>query len=243
MKRSQLSGNCRTFSTKSETFHAPFPGFTRWTGLNSIKEEIILMAKNKGHFEVKRFVSNQGKNQYLLISGNEAAVIDVSEAVDDVGGLLDEMGHNLKYVLVSHAHPSHVAVLPLLKERFGATFCLHEYEYQHLKETDVATEPDQILQDNDTLQLGDIEIKILLTAGHTKGSVCFWVKTAKALFSGSTLLKKDYGRIWGPSSMSLMLFSLKRLGSIIPAETTIYTGSGELTKMENEGWIQCLRSA
>lgn len=201
------------------------------------------MAKNKGHLEVKRFISNQGKNQYLLISGNEAAVIDVSDAVYEVGKLLEEMGLALKYVLVSHAHQSHVAALPLLKEKFGATFCLHEYEYQHLKETDVATEPDQILQDNDILQLGDIEIKIMLTAGHTKGSVCFWIKAAKALFSGSTLLKKDYGRIWGPSSMSLMLFSLKRLGSTIPAETTIYTGSGELSKMANEGWIQCMRSA
>jgi len=201
------------------------------------------MAKNKGHLEVKRFISDQGKNQYLLISGNEAAVIDVSDAVDEVGKLLEEMGLALKYVLVTHAHQSHVAALPLLKEKFGATFCLHEYEYQHLKETDVATEPDQILQDNDILQLGDIEIKIMLTAGHTKGSVCFWIKAAKALFSGSTLLKKDYGRIWGPSSMSLMLFSLKRLGSTIPAETTIYTGSGELSKMANEGWIQCMRSA
>jgi glyoxylase-like metal-dependent hydrolase (beta-lactamase superfamily II) len=201
------------------------------------------MAKNKGHLEVKRFVSNRGKNQYLLISGNEAAVIDVSDAVDDVGKRLDEMGLTLKYILVSHAHQSHVDALPLLKERFGATFCLHEYEYQHLKETDVATEPDQILQDKDILQLGDIEIKILLTAGHTKGSVCFWLKAAKALFSGSTLLKKGYGRIWGPSSMSLMHFSMKRLGSTIPAETTIYTGSGELTKMENEGWIHCMRSA
>lgn len=201
------------------------------------------MAKTEGHLEVKRFVSDQGKNQYLLISGNEAAVIDVSDAVEDVGKLLDEMGLTLKYVLVSHAHQSHVQTLPLLKEKFGATFCLHEYEYQHLKETDVATEPDQILQDNDILKLGDIEIKILLTAGHTKGSVCFWVKAANALFSGSTLLKKSYGRIWGPSSMSLMHFSLKRLGSTIPAETTIYTGSGELTKMENEGWIHCMRSA
>ncbi len=201
------------------------------------------MAKNKGHLEVKRFVSDQGKNQYLLISGNEAAVIDVSDAVDEVSKLLEEMGLTLKYVLVSHAHPSHVTALPLLKEKFGATFCLHEYEYQHLKETDVATEPDQILQDNDILQLGDIEIKILLTAGHTKGSVCFWVKTAKALFSGSTLLKKGYGQIWGSSSMSLMHFSMKRLGSIIPAETTIYTGSGELSKMANEGWIHCMRSA
>ena len=201
------------------------------------------MAKNKGHLEVKQFVSDQGKNQYLLISDNEAAAIDVSEAVDEVGRIVDEMGLTLKYLLVSHAHQSHVAALPVLKERFGATFCLHEYEYQHLKETDVATEPDQILQDKDILKLGDIEIKILLTAGHTKGSVCFWVESAGALFSGSTLLKKGYGRIWGPSSMSLMLFSLKRLGSTIPAETTIYTGSGELSKMKNEGWIHCLRSA
>jgi glyoxylase-like metal-dependent hydrolase (beta-lactamase superfamily II) len=201
------------------------------------------MAKHKGHLEVKQFVSEQGKNQYVLFSGNEAAVIDVSDAADEVSRLIDEMGLTLKYILVSHAHQSHVAALPRLKEKFGATFCLHEYEYQHLKETDVDTEPDQILQDKDILKLEDIEIKTLLTAGHTKGSVCFWVKAAKALFSGSTLLKKGYGRIWGPSSMSLMHFSLKRLGSTIPADTTIYTGSGELTKMANEGWIHCMRSA
>lgn len=201
------------------------------------------MAKHKGHLDVKQFVSEQGKNQYVLFSGNEAAVIDVSDAADEVSRLIDEMGLTLKYILVSHAHQSHVTALPRLKEKFGATFCLHEYEYQHLKETNVATEPDQILQDKDTLQLGNVEIMVLLTAGHTKGSVCFWVKAAKALFSGSTLLKKGYGRIWGPSSMSLMHFSMKRLGSTIPAETTIYTGSGELTKMKNEGWIHCMRSA
>jgi hypothetical protein len=43
--------------------------------------------------------------------------------------------------------------------------------------------------------------------------------------------------------MSLMHFSMKHLGSTIPAETRIYTGSGELTKMKNEGWIHCMRSA
>ena len=201
------------------------------------------MAKKGGSLEVKRFVSDGGKNQYLLISDNEAATIDVSDAVDEVGQTLNERGLSLKYALVSHAHQSHVPALPLLKEKFGATFCLHEYEYQHLKETDSSAEPDRILQDKDILHLGSIEIKVLLTAGHTKGSVCFWVESAKALFSGSTLLKDGYGEIWGPSSMSLMHFSLKRLSSTIPAKTTIYTGSGELTKMENEGWIHCMRSA
>ena len=201
------------------------------------------MQNDKGALDVKRFVSDKGKNQYLLISANEAAVIDVSDAVDDVGKILTEMGLTLKYLLVSHAHPSHVAALPLLKEKFGATFCLHEYEYQHLKETDIRLEPDRILQDNDRLELGNIVMKVLLTAGHTKGSVCYWVKAANALFSGSTLLKKSYGQIWGPSSMSLMHLSMKRLGSTIPDKTTIYAGSGELTKMANEGWIHCMRSA
>ncbi len=60
---------------------------------------------------------------------------------------------------------------------------------------------------------------------------------------GSSFLKKGYGKIWGPQSMSLMIFSLKRLSYNIPSETTIYTGSGELTTMGDEGWIQCLRSA
>ncbi|MBW2410316.1 MAG: MBL fold metallo-hydrolase [Deltaproteobacteria bacterium] len=201
------------------------------------------MQKNRGKLDVRRFVSEKGKNQYLLISGSEAAVIDVSEAVDDVARIITEMGLTLKYLLVTHAHPAHVAALPLLKEKFGSTFCLHEYEYQHLKKTDVDLEPDRILQDNDRLGLGNTALKVLLTAGHTKGSVCYWAKAANALFSGSTLLKKGYGQIWGPSSMSLMHFSMKRLGSTIPDKTTIYTGSGELTKMANEGWIHCMRSA
>ena len=201
------------------------------------------MNKNEGHLDVKRFVSAKGKNQYLLISGNEAAVIDVSDAVDDVGKIITEIGLTLKYLLVSHAHPSHVEALSKLKQNFNGTFCLHEYEYQHLKETDISLEPDRILQDNDSLELGNIAMKVLLTAGHTKGSVCYWVRAANALFSCSTLLKKSYGQIWGPSSMSLMHLSMKRLGSTIPDKTTIYTGSGELTKMANEGWIHCMRSA
>ncbi|MGD8963130.1 MAG: MBL fold metallo-hydrolase [Desulfobacterales bacterium] len=201
------------------------------------------MAKNIDNLEVKHFAAPSGQNQYLLISDCEAASIDMGAAIDDVARLIADRGLTLKYVLVTHAHPPRVQALPQLKEKFGATFCLHEYEYQHLKETDVDIEPDRILNDKDTLKLGRIKIRILLTAGHTKGSVCYWIKEADALFSGSTLLKKGYGHIWGPSSMSLMHFSLKRLGSTIPAKTMIYTGSGELTKMANESWIHCMRSA
>ena len=200
------------------------------------------MKKNTGSTQIKRLVSAAGKNQYLLVSAGEAAAIDVSEAHDEVGSILNGMGIGLKYLLITHAHKSHLQALPDLKNKYGGRFCLHEYEYEMLKESETTLEPDRFLKDEEKLQLGDIEIEVILTAGHTKGSVSYYVKKANALFSGSSFLKKGYGKIWGPKSMSLMLFSLKRLSYNIPSETTIYTGSGDLTTMGDEGWVQCLRS-
>jgi len=201
------------------------------------------MKKNTGSIQIKRLESTAGKNQYLLISAGEAAAIDVSEAHADVGNILDDMGIGLKYLLVTHAHERHLQALKDLKNKYGGTFCLHEYEEEILQETQSDLEPDRLLKDGEKLQLGDIEIEVILTAGHTKGSVSYYVNKANALFSGSSFLKKGWGKIWGPKSMSLMLFSLKRLSYNIPSDTTIYTGSGDLTTMGEEGWVQCLRSA
>ena len=200
------------------------------------------MKKTDSNVSIQRFVSKTGKNQYLLTSGGEAAAIDVSEAADEIGSFLDKSGTELKYLLITHAHESHLKALPDLKSKYGGTFCLHEYEYELYRESAMTLEPEQELKDEQKLPLGDVEIEVILTAGHTKGSVCYYIKEAQALFSGSSFLKKGYGKIWGPKSMSLMLFSLKRLSYNIPAETIIYTGSGDLTTMGEEGWVQCLRS-
>jgi hydroxyacylglutathione hydrolase len=201
------------------------------------------MKKTHGSLDIQRFVSITGKNQYLLTSAGEAAVIDGSESYNEIFKILDKMSIGLRYLLITHAHKRHLQALPELKRNYGGTFCMHEYEHELLKESDAGLEPDRFVKDKERLPLGDIEIQVLLTAGHTKGHVCYYVKKAAALFSGSSLLRRGYGKIWGPKSMSLILFSLKRLSYTIPAKTTIYTGSGDLTTMGNEGWIQCLRSA
>jgi len=200
------------------------------------------MAKNDSSLIINRFVTKTGKNQYLLTNGGEAATIDVSDAYEEVASALESTGTKLKYILITHAHESHLQALPDLINKYGGTFCLHEYEYELFEESGTALEPEKELKDEQKLQLGNIEIEVILTAGHTKGSVSYYVEKAKALFSGSSFLKKGYGKIWGPKSMSLMAFSLKRLSYNIPADTTIYTGSGDLTTMGEEGWVQCLRS-
>jgi hypothetical protein len=123
----------------------------------------------------------------------------------------------------------------------GGAFCLGKHDYDLLKTADVQIEPDIFLKDNAKLELGDGIIRVLHTPGHTRGSLCFYVKDADILFSGRTLEKDGYGTIWGPSSMSYMLFSLKRLDGAI-SSAAVYPGRGESTTMRKESWLNCLRS-
>jgi hydroxyacylglutathione hydrolase len=198
--------------------------------------------KRTNNFSFKKFHQPEsGKNEYLLINHNEAATIDVSAATDDVCRVLSQSNLTLKYLLVSHAHRSHLVALSDLKARCGGAFCLHRDDYQLLKDSGVPAEPDFFVKDNARLALGDGVIRVLHTPGHTNGSLCFYVKDADILFSGRTLEKDGYGTIWGPSSMAFMLFSLVRLNTTI-FSATVYPGRGEPTTMEKEAWLNCLRS-
>ena len=199
------------------------------------------MKTDKGSLIVKTFVSSMNEaNAYLLISGHEAAVIDGDDAYHDIATVLDEQELALKYLLVTHGHKSHVQAVPMLKESFGGSICMHQSDTELLRESGIPFEPDMPLKDRASLPLDDCVIQVLHTPGHTPGSLCFYVKKARALFTGDTLLKGEYGKIWGPHSMGLMLRSLKRLNSIMPPKTTIHPGHGSQTTMSREAWLDCL---
>jgi glyoxylase-like metal-dependent hydrolase (beta-lactamase superfamily II) len=190
---------------------------------------------------IKSFTSSpEGTNVYILINGQEAAVIDVANSYHDIKNTLDEFGASLKYILVTHGHLSHVNSVSKVKKDMGGMVCLHKADAELLKEVDSHLEPDLLLKDNVSLKLGKMMIKVLHTPGHTMGSLCFHIREVKALFTGDTLFKGEFGRIRGPHSMGLMLRSLKRLNSVIPPKTTVYPGHGPMTTMSKEAWLDTL---
>ena len=198
--------------------------------------------RRKNNFTFRKFnPSGDEKNEYLLINQAEAATIDVSASCDDVLELLSREKLSLKFLLITHAHRAHLTALPKLKAETGAKFCLCEDDYDLLKTSDLQIEPDIFVKDNAKLELGDGVIRVLHTPGHTRGSLCFYVKDAQILFSGRTLEKDGYGTVSGPTGMSYMLLSLKRLNAAI-GSATVYPGRGESTTMEKEAWLNCLRS-
>jgi hydroxyacylglutathione hydrolase len=145
---------------------------------------------------VKRFVSSPNEtNTYLLIDGNEAAVIDIANAYNEVRDTLNELGVSLKYLLITHGHPSHLGSIRLTKENLGGVLYLHKSDTDLLKEADSDLEPDILAKDNDSLKFRNTVIKIIHTPGHTPGSLCFYWREGKALFTGDTLLKGEFGKI------------------------------------------------
>jgi len=186
--------------------------------------------------------STDNGNQYLVIHGDEAAVIDAGEDFEEIGKTLTREGVALKYLFVTHGHRAHMPALLALKGKFGGAFCMHPGDLDLLREPHEGLDPDLLVKDRQRLPLGGSEIRVLHTPGHTMGGLCFYVKSADTLFSGNTLLKGKYGNIYGPNGMRLMMMSLRRLYNIMPPETTVYPGQGPSTTFREEAWMFCLNS-
>jgi len=198
--------------------------------------------KRDHHFAIKEFHDPEtDKNEYLLINQDEAALIDISSAYGEIKDFINRSDLTVKYLLVTHAHPSHLMTIPKIKAEVGGIFCIHQDDYDLLKGVESNLEPDLFVKDKMILDLGDGEIQVLHTPGHTDGSVCFYVKDMDVVFTGRTLEKGGYGTIWGPTSMYQMLASLRRLNNIFYS-TTIYPGRGGATSIPQESWLNCLRS-
>jgi len=196
---------------------------------------------HKNDLIIKTFVSSPNDtNVYLIVCGGEAAVVDAADCCDVLQESLKEMGATLKYLLLTHGHPSHVSSLSRIKKRMGGTICVHPSDKDLLQQQEEGLEADLLLDDGQSMKLAEAKIKVFHTPGHTPGSVCYHIRETGALFTGDTILKGEFGKIRGPHTMGLMLRSLKRLNTVIPPKTAIYPGHGPSSTMSKEAWLDTL---
>lgn len=155
---------------------------------------------------------------YLIADkkSNEAAIIDpVKEQFERDVLLITELGFKLKYVLETHVHADHITSSGKLREKFAAEVALNE--------NSGAECADIMLKDNDTLKLGDVEIKAIHTPGHTNADMTY-VADGYA-FTGDALLIRDCGRTDFQLGDSATLYkSINDKIFSLDDETVIYPG-------------------
>ncbi len=94
--------------------------------------------------------------------------------------------------------------------------------------------PDVLVEDGQTFALGALEIRALLSPGHSAGSMCYWA--GDALFSGDVLFHRRVGRSDLPQAggPAVLAQSVRRLYALLPGSTTVYPGHREATDIESE---------
>jgi sulfur dioxygenase len=149
-------------------------------------------------------------------ASKEAAIIDpVKEQFDRDAQLIEELGFNLKYVLETHVHADHITSSGKLRDRFGSKVVLQQASN--------ASCADILAKDGDVLTLGDKEIKVMHTPGHTDADATFQIEGA--VFTGDALFVRGCGRTDFQAGSSESLYSSihDKIFSL-PDETLIYPG-------------------
>lgn len=133
----------------------------------------------------------------------EAAVIDPGDEADRILMTLAESALTAKYIINTHGHFDHVSANKRLKEVTNADILIHPLDAPMLNQLAAAASawgfssedsppPDRLLEDGDVVMVGNIELSVLHTPGHTPGGIS--LSTDGAVFVGDTLFAGSIGR-------------------------------------------------
>ncbi|MCO6451881.1 MAG: MBL fold metallo-hydrolase [Caldilineales bacterium] len=139
----------------------------------------------------------RGCLSHVLISEGKAVIIDPLRHIERYKSLLADKDADLELLLDTHAHADHVSGGFALQEEMGAAYYLHPYDGIHPFDMMPAVKPYNMLADGMTFELGELQIRVIHTPGHTLGQVNFLVSAPDGesyLFTGDNIFIESFGR-------------------------------------------------
>ncbi len=167
----------------------------------------------------------------------------------DKGGRVYETlkDNNIKVdlILLTHGHFDHILGVEELRKLSGARVgaCKKEEAlckdiYLNLSSNygfDCSISPDDLYDDGDIIEAAGISCRLIFTPGHTSGGCCYYFEDSGFLISGDTLFEESVGRTDFPtSSISELIRSVNEKLFVLPDETVVYPGHGEITTIGHE---------
>ena len=145
-----------------------------------------------------------------------ALLIDpVASEVEQYIDLLRDLNLKLIYTLETHVHADHITGASLLREKLGSKSVVHKDAG--------AMCADLLVTDGVTLQLGDLDLEVRHTPGHTQGCVSYVM--ADRVFTGDALLIGGSGRTDFQQGNAGQLYdSITGKLFTLPPDTLVYPG-------------------
>ena len=187
-------------------------------------------------------------NSFVVADENAKQAVLFDAPDHTVEPVLDEVakrGWDLIGLWLTHGHFDHVADHQVVTERFpNAQVLIHELDAPKLRNpmTSVFTlpftipprEPDGLIVDGQKLKIGELELEVIYTPGHSPGHVMFYLASEKILIGGDLIIGGSIGRTDLPDSNHTDLEnSIRKIMKLAP-ETGLLPGHGDITSLAQE---------
>lgn len=144
-----------------------------------------------------------------------------------------DQGLHLGYVLETHAHADHLSAADYIRRQTGAKIVIGaritevQKTFIPVFEADMSADGavfDVLMEEGDTLPLGEFSIEALHTPGHTPA--CLTYRIGDTAFVGDTLFMPDYGtaRADFPGGDARTLYRSIHKVLALPPETRVFVG-------------------
>ncbi len=174
----------------------------------------------------------------------EGVIIDPGGNAKRILAEVEKLGLKIKYIINTHGHFDHTLANKEVVKATGAPLAIHSADAPMLTQgggaiffgiIGKASPPaDIMLEEGQILALGNVELEVLHTPGHSPGSICLYNEEEGVLFDGDVLFNMGIGRTDLPGgNYNLMMDSLQRLLTL-PDETMVYPGHGPPTTIGRE---------
>lgn len=201
---------------------------------------------------VKDFVfSPIEENTYVLYNeAGECCIIDpgcyFSNERNELKDFISGSRLQPKYLLNTHCHLDHVFGNKFVYDTYQLKPHIHPNEKQMLDLAPLAGERWNLpfdhytgevsyITQNDTIRLGNDELKILYAPGHSPGHICFYCEAQEFVMGGDVLFLGSIGRTDLPGGdFDTLIASIRKELFTLPPETKVYPGHGPATTIGYE---------